>query len=505
MGAAITAPSLARKVREYQPLVMVTAYDAPGARIADEAGVDMILVGDSLAMVVLGYEDTLQVTVEDMAHHTAAVARAEPRAADRRRPAVAELPRARRGHGAQRGHADPRRRAGGEARGRRQAPPDDRGDRRRRDPGDGPPRPHAAVGPRHGRLQGAGQAGRRRARRWSTTRLPSPTPVASRSCSRACPTRWPRWSPTRSPCPRSASAPALRATARCWCSTTCSASRTGSARSSSAATHRSRTTRSTAMSAYAADVRARRFPSDGESYHLSEEASRCLVSTAAEVLARRREAHSRRARYRGRRSIPVVAHRRNARRRLLRVPRRRRQRTRRTRSCGDAREGVGGFDTVGFSIEHGAVTDEWCALLAGNDKQRQTGMMGRTDLGGLDAMVFAFPSPVDFRRIYFYNRRVPIALSVAWFDPDGEYLSATDMEPCADVPDCPRFTTTRALQVRHRGSERRPRTPGHRPRLRRQGRPIRLLNRDAANLTLRGVTPGRHTAPGGEHAERRLH
>ncbi|MGH9307575.1 MAG: 3-methyl-2-oxobutanoate hydroxymethyltransferase [Acidimicrobiales bacterium] len=62
------------------PLVMVTAYDAPGARIADGAGVDMILVGDSLAMVVLGYENTLQVTISDMAHHTAAVARVRPRA-----------------------------------------------------------------------------------------------------------------------------------------------------------------------------------------------------------------------------------------------------------------------------------------------------------------------------------------------------------------------------------------------------------------------------------------
>src|SRR5439155_9780835 len=61
------------------PLVMVTAYDAPGARIADEAGVDIILVGDSVAMVVLGYEDTLQVTVDDMAHHVGAVARAKPR------------------------------------------------------------------------------------------------------------------------------------------------------------------------------------------------------------------------------------------------------------------------------------------------------------------------------------------------------------------------------------------------------------------------------------------
>jgi 3-methyl-2-oxobutanoate hydroxymethyltransferase len=54
---------------------MVTAYDAPGARMADEAGVDLILVGDSVAMVVLGYDDTLQVTVADLAHHTGAVAR----------------------------------------------------------------------------------------------------------------------------------------------------------------------------------------------------------------------------------------------------------------------------------------------------------------------------------------------------------------------------------------------------------------------------------------------
>ena len=96
----------ARKVRAgADPLVMVTAYDAPGARMADEAGVDLILVGDSLAMVVLGYDDTLQVTVDDMAHHTAAVARAKPDAAHRRRPAVDELPRVGRRHRAQRGRA----------------------------------------------------------------------------------------------------------------------------------------------------------------------------------------------------------------------------------------------------------------------------------------------------------------------------------------------------------------------------------------------------------------
>ena len=77
MGQRVTAPSV-RAGKGGAPLVMVTAYDAPTARIADEAGVDMILVGDSVAMVVLGYEDTLQVTVADMAHHVAAVARARP-------------------------------------------------------------------------------------------------------------------------------------------------------------------------------------------------------------------------------------------------------------------------------------------------------------------------------------------------------------------------------------------------------------------------------------------
>ena len=79
-SAPVTVPAVrAAKVRDgHDPLVMVTAYDAPGARIADAGGVDLILVGDSVANVVLGYEDTLQVTVDDMAHHVAAVARARP-------------------------------------------------------------------------------------------------------------------------------------------------------------------------------------------------------------------------------------------------------------------------------------------------------------------------------------------------------------------------------------------------------------------------------------------
>ena len=85
----LTAPAIrARKVRDgAERLVMVTAYDAPSARVVSEAGADLILVGDSVAMVVLGYDDTLQVTTDDMAHHVAAVARARPDA-----HVVADLP-----------------------------------------------------------------------------------------------------------------------------------------------------------------------------------------------------------------------------------------------------------------------------------------------------------------------------------------------------------------------------------------------------------------------------
>jgi 3-methyl-2-oxobutanoate hydroxymethyltransferase len=75
----MTAPMvIARKGG--QKLRMITAYDAPTARIADRAGADIILVGDSLANVVLGYEDTLSVTMDVMVHHTAAVSRTKPKA-----------------------------------------------------------------------------------------------------------------------------------------------------------------------------------------------------------------------------------------------------------------------------------------------------------------------------------------------------------------------------------------------------------------------------------------
>ncbi|MDQ6724826.1 MAG: 3-methyl-2-oxobutanoate hydroxymethyltransferase [Actinomycetota bacterium] len=79
MAQQVTAPAI-RARKGSPPIVMVTAYDCPGARIADEAGADVILVGDSVGMVVLGYDDTLQVTLADMAHHVGAVARARPHA-----------------------------------------------------------------------------------------------------------------------------------------------------------------------------------------------------------------------------------------------------------------------------------------------------------------------------------------------------------------------------------------------------------------------------------------
>ena len=75
----LALPELAAMKRRGEKIVMVTAYDAPGARLADAAGVDVILVGDTAAMVVLGHESTVPVTVEEMLWMTRTVARAARR------------------------------------------------------------------------------------------------------------------------------------------------------------------------------------------------------------------------------------------------------------------------------------------------------------------------------------------------------------------------------------------------------------------------------------------
>lgn len=76
----LTLPDLLERKAQGRRITMVTAYDYPTARLADEAGIDILLVGDSLAMVVLGHENTLSVTMDEMLHHARAVARARQRA-----------------------------------------------------------------------------------------------------------------------------------------------------------------------------------------------------------------------------------------------------------------------------------------------------------------------------------------------------------------------------------------------------------------------------------------
>ena len=76
----VTFQTLQQKKEAGRPIVALTAYDYATARLVDEAGVDLILVGDSLAMVVMGYDTTLPVTVDEMLHHTRAVRRAVRRA-----------------------------------------------------------------------------------------------------------------------------------------------------------------------------------------------------------------------------------------------------------------------------------------------------------------------------------------------------------------------------------------------------------------------------------------
>ena len=73
--AKVTIPGLRQMKADGKKITMLTAYDYPTARLLDEEGIDILLIGDSLGMVVLGYTNTLPVTMEEMIHHTQAVSR----------------------------------------------------------------------------------------------------------------------------------------------------------------------------------------------------------------------------------------------------------------------------------------------------------------------------------------------------------------------------------------------------------------------------------------------
>ncbi len=194
----VTLPALAEKKRLGEPIVMVTAYDYPSAQVAEAAGVDMVLVGDSGAMTVLGYDSTVPVSVDEMLMLASAARRGLRDAVPGRRPAVRLLRGVRR---AGRGHRAAVRQGGAAA-----TPSSSRaaarsvaarpGDRRGRDPGHGPRRPDPADRHRARRLPGPGPhrpSGRCRS---PATRSRCRRPAASRSSSRRSP---PPWSPALMP------------------------------------------------------------------------------------------------------------------------------------------------------------------------------------------------------------------------------------------------------------------------------------------------------------------
>jgi uncharacterized membrane protein (UPF0127 family) len=101
------------------------------------------------------------------------------------------------------------------------------------------------------------------------------------------------------------------------------------------------------------------------------------------------------------------------------------------------------FDEARLTVNPGpglvSRLDNTCSLLAGTPDQQQRGMMGHRDFGSYRAMVFLFPQEST---VTFYNRDVPIALSVAWFSADGSFITSKDLEPCADVRGCPTIAST---------------------------------------------------------------
>ena len=227
---------LAEMKQRRQKIVMVTAYDAPSGRLADEAGMDIVLVGDSAAMTVLGHSSTVPATMDEMI----VLARAVTRGA--RRPlVVADMP-----FGSFQVSDETAvenavrfvKEAGADAVKIEGAGP--MLSRAKALVGAGiPVMGHIGLTPQSATMLGGFKAqGRsaKQARQLFEDARRSRKPAASRSCSSACRRRWRSASPARCTSPRSASAPASSATARCSSGTTCSACTRAGLRVSSSAT-----------------------------------------------------------------------------------------------------------------------------------------------------------------------------------------------------------------------------------------------------------------------------
>jgi uncharacterized membrane protein (UPF0127 family) len=107
------------------------------------------------------------------------------------------------------------------------------------------------------------------------------------------------------------------------------------------------------------------------------------------------------------------------------------------RPPGVQRSRVAGFDQTGFTVTAAGGRRSYCGLLALTRAQQNQGLMGRHDLAGYDAMLFAWPT---LTRTFFYMRDTLIPLSIAWFGAGGDYLFATDMSPCPpSAAQCPLY------------------------------------------------------------------
>ena len=260
-------------------LAMLTAYDFPTARLVAEAGVDLILVGDSLGMVVLGYDSTLPVTLADMVHHTRAARRGAPEAF-----VIADLPFLSYGTPAQaldsaarlmkEALADSVKLEGGE-----EVVPIVGGAGARRGAGARPRRPHASDRFRARWLQASGKGRGGRQAHHGRSAWRSSGQAAGAWCSSSFRPRSRSSSPSASASPRSASGPVRIATGRCWYSTTWWGCSRGFTPTFVKRYAEAGAAIKDAVARYAAEVRDGSFPGEGKSFGMKDEVLKRLYGT----------------------------------------------------------------------------------------------------------------------------------------------------------------------------------------------------------------------------------